>query len=724
MAERDPLALSWHERVLERFRLIKEAEEPARLNQKDDYKFSYGDNKNHYQWSEADKALRAGRPMITNNRTDQYCKRLANQILLEQPSGKVSPVDSVDDPELAEDLEGVIRHIQTNSDADIAHNIAVNWQIRGGVGYWRIYPERKRGSLLQDLCVKPIVNRFTVYLDPAAQDPAGADARDGFVTETLDRDVYMERFPKSTLASRLLLGGTGDVPPAWLDGSGFVIAEYWKRVPKATEDGGEDFEVQWAVINGVEILEGNEKKTGPRTYPIPYVPIVRVCGDIFIDPELGETDYRGVVRTARDPQKYANYMDSASAEMVALAPKAPYIGYEGQFENHPEWETANTKNWSKLEAKATVKGVPGLLPLPQRSAVEPPIQAMGFLAQRASNNLRAVLGEVDTDAQERKPEQSGKAILARERQGEIGNAHFRSNLGRGLRHEIRILLAWMPHIYDVARQLRILGNDETEKTVVVYSGAENAPQNLPPDVKAYDLKDLTFDVVINEGPSFQSKRQETFEAISELIKSAPEVMIPLGADLWLESMDVPVGRKLAKRASKQFGHDEDTKPIPMPPEAEKQMQQLGQMNQLLTQELNAKNDVIEQEAQKIESEERRTAAELVSKERIAQLQAQTDVRIAAMKLRAEREIAELKAQYAMREQANDLNSEHQRAQDDRTHEAGLKGQDRSFEAHEAERSRTHQSAEADRGRAHEAQQADADRETQVEMHGMGATDTE
>ena len=691
----DPsLALTWHERVIERLRIIADAESGARESQKADYQFSYGDERNKYQWSPADQQLRAGRPMITNNRTDQYCKRLVNTILLEMPAGQVNPVDAVEDPDLAGDLDGLIRHIQANSDADIAHLTAVNWQVRAGLGYWRILPERKRGQPIQDLCIKPIPNRFTVYLDPGAADPAGADARDGYITEHLDKEAYLERYPEGVLATALTSGlGVGDMPPSWMIGGGYQVCEAWRRVPNPAVSG--DFVVEWAVLNGIEILEGNAQKTGPRTYPIPYVPIVRLTGDAFIDVAKGQCDYRGAPRSAIGSQKMANYMDSAAAEMIALAPKAPWrIPSGGDTNFEAEYEQSNVRNIAAVHYHAYDRQGKRLPP-PDRVAVEPPIQALTILAREHRNNLRAVLGEVDVDARERQPETSGVAIKERRVQGEIGNAHFRSNLGRAVRHEIRILLAWIPHIYDVPRQLRILGRDDTPKTVIIHAGNPPAPGTVPAGVKVYDLANLQFDVTISEGPAFQTRLQETEAQLGELIQAAPDVMIPMAMDKWLESKGIGWAIELAERFRKKFGHDAESQQkgqAPMPPEVQQQMQALAQQLEMMTQQVQALTQAQQEEQLKLASEETRTASEIASKERMAQLEAETKIRIALIEVEAERQIAVMKAGMALEQQQAELHSADLEAQATREQEMGLAGAGREAERSEAERDREHEAA--------------------------------
>ena len=651
----------------ERFKLCVDAEAPQRTNQLFDYQFSSGGD---YQWSDADRNLRSGRPMLVNNRTDIYIKQITNQARQQVGGIQVAPVDSGSDPDTAETIEGVIKHIERISDADVAYATASDHQVRMGVGFLRVVPEYlDEQGFDQELKIKRVRNRFSVYCDPAAQEPDGSDARFWFVVEDVESDPdgtgeYQQRYPGTEAATLTDYASVGAEAPRWFPKGKVRIAEYFYEMRTKTEAlqtsdgkayttetlpelpdgvtianrrGIEARTVCWATINGVEVLEGNEDKTAGRVLPIPYMPLVRVIGDEF---DFGErVDYRGAVRNAIDAQKLSNYMDSATAEMIALAPKAPFVAEETQLEGHPEWNDANQKNYATLLYKATT--IAGhLVGPPQRNAVEPPIQAMAVVAQRAENNLRALLGYVDVGEQERRPEQSGKAILARQKQGEVSNNHYLDNLRRAKRQVGRILVAWIPHIYDAPRVMRILGRDDRERTVQVYAGAENAQQPPPGVEKMYNLGAGRYDVFVGDGASNQSRRQEATEMMTQVITAAPQLLEVMG-DLYFNNMDWPEARQIGERLKKalppQFKDPEEGGPPPIPPEVQAEM---AQMKEVIGQLMQEK----ETESAKLASESQRKGAELDAKVQIAQLEAQTKIQIAQMELAAERQIAMMKMQ--------------------------------------------------------------------------------
>src|SRR3990167_4943451 len=214
----------------ERFKLCVTAEAEQRTAQLFDYKFSAG---GEFQWTDADRALRGNRPMLVNNRTDIYIKQTTNQARQQVGAIQVAPVDSGSDPDTAETLEGVIKHIERISDADVAYSTASDHQARMGVGYLRVVPEYlDEQGFDQELKIKRVRNRFSVYCDPAAQEPDGSDARFWFVVEDIESNPdgsgeYQERYPKTEAATLTDFASVGAEAPHWFPKGKVRIAEYF-----------------------------------------------------------------------------------------------------------------------------------------------------------------------------------------------------------------------------------------------------------------------------------------------------------------------------------------------------------------------------------------------------------------------------------------------------------------------------------------------------------------
>jgi len=127
-----------------------------------------------------------------------------------------------------------------------------------------------------------------------------------------------------------------------------------------------------------------------------WIPVVRVVGNEFeVD---GQLYISGLVRNAKDAQRMYNYWVSQEAEMLALAPKAPFIAYGGQFEGYEQnWKTANTNNWPYLEVNPDVTdGAGNPLPLPERA--QPPMAQTGLIQAKmgAGEDIKATTGQYDS----------------------------------------------------------------------------------------------------------------------------------------------------------------------------------------------------------------------------------------------------------------------------------------------------------------------------------------
>ena len=391
--------------------------------------------------------------------------------------------------------------------------------------------------------------------------------------------------------------------------------------------------VRWALINAVEILEGSDDKTEGMEWPGKYIPIIPVLGDeININ---GVKDYRGIVRDSQDPQRMYNYWVSAQTEMIALAPRAPFIGAEGQFEGHSaKWDTANTRNYPYLEYKQTsLSGQ--VAPPPARQPFEPPIQAMTMAIAQSDNDLKSTGGFNDASLGIRGAQESGRAIRSRQQQDEMANSHYLDNLGRAVRQVGRILVDLIPKIYDVARVVRILGEDNNDRNVMVFSGQENQPSatqepQLPPGVDGiYDLNVGRYDVTVSVGPSFQTRRQEAVDSLIQFVQSYPDAF-PMIGDLLAENMDWPGAKQVAARLKKMLPPQlrDDMDPRQVPPAVQAHLQQLEQQLQQVSQAYEQAQKAIQtdqvKEGAKVKVKEMELAADAASQERDTQARIQLE----------------------------------------------------------------------------------------------------
>ena len=608
-----------------RLQMAQSAYSDSREDELDDLRFMAGSPDNQWQWPADVLATRGSvqgqtinaRPCLTINKLPQHVRQVTNEQRQNRPSGKVIPADDNADVQVAEIFNGVVRHIEYMSDADVAYDTACDNQVTYGEGYIRLLTEYCNDETFdQDIRIERVRNSFSVYMDPTIQDPCGADAEWCFVTEDILRTEYERLFPDASPISTLYSQGVGDEGiSAWLQEDTIRIAEYFYNIyEKATlhlyPDNQTAFsgtpqdkqltamfgkpvrtrqvdrkKVMWMKTNGFDILD-------EREWAGKWIPVVRVIGNEWeVD---GRLYISGLVRNAKDAQRMYNYWTSQEAEMLALAPKAPFIGYGGQFEGYEmQWKTANTTNWPYLEVNPDVTdGAGSVLPLPQRAP--PPLPQTGLIQAKmgAADDIKGTTGQYDASLGMAGNERSGKAILAREKQGDVGTYHYVDNLARAIRHITRQIVDMIPKIYDTQRIARIIGVDG-EVSMVKFNPAQPEPvkeirdQNGGMIEKIYNPSVGTYDVMVTTGPGYMTKRQEALDAMSQILQTNPQLWAVAG-DLFIKNMDWPGAQEMAARFKKIL----DPKVLSEGDQSP-EMAAASQQMEAMTQEMNRMTDIIQ-----------------------------------------------------------------------------------------------------------------------------------
>jgi hypothetical protein len=643
-----------------RLDLAMSALSESREDEIDDLKFYAGSPDNHWQWPSDVLATRGAvqgqsinaRPCLTINKLPQHVRQVTNDQRQNRPAAKVIPVDDKADVQVAEIFNGMIRHIEYISDADVAYDTACENQVSYGEGYLRLLTEYCDDDTFdQDIKIGRVRNSFSVYMDPTIQDPTGSDAKWCFITEDITKDEYERMYPDAAPASTLQSLGIGDQSISnWLNEDTIRIADYYyvdydtttlnlypgnhtafagtpedkalkAHFAKPLKSRQSDRPVvKYCKINGYEILE-------QREWAGKWIPVIRIVGNEFeVD---GRLYVSGLVRNAKDAQRMYNYWVSQEAEMLALAPKAPFIGYGGQFEGYEDkWKTANTNNWPYLEVNPDVTdGSGSVLPLPQRA--QPPMASSGLLQAKAgaSEDIKSTTGQYDASLGMKSNERSGKAILARQREGDVGTYHYGDNLARGVRHVARQLIDLIPKIYDTQRIARIIGEDGETKMVKI-NPEQPEPVNKIVDQagvvieKIYNPSIGKYDVVATTGPGYATKRQEALEAMAQLLQGNPQLWAVAG-DLFVKNMDWPGAQEMSKRFAKTIDPKlmSDSEDNPALAAAQQQMEAMGQemqqMHQML-QNVTKSLDMREIEVKEFDSQVKAYAAET---QRISAIQA-------------------------------------------------------------------------------------------------------
>lgn len=588
-------------------KIAVEAETQNRAEGIKDLKFAAGD-----QWPAMIQTAREleHRPCLTINKTDAFVRQAVNNMREQRPRIQVHAVADGADKQKADILAGLMRHIQTNSNADTAYDTAADFQVRMGWGYWRVASRYVReDSFDQELYVDRVRNPFTVYMDPASTAPDGSDAEWCIISDRMKKKKFRRKYPKAQFVDFSNLGA-GDELMDWATDDEIRVAEYFKveKTPdilcllstgktayKSQLEQGEldrlgitivqeresvRRRIMWYKMTAKEIL-------AEREWPGRWIPVIPVYGAEY---ELeGKVIRYGMVRGMQDPQRMYNFWRTSETEIVALAPKAPWLVAEGQLEGKEEvWNAANNRSYAYLEYKPVLldDGTPVPPPIRQQPQAMP--QAQVNAAIGASEDMKAVAGMFDPALGAAGQETSGVMVQRRQQQSDRSNFHFFDNLCRSIRHTGKILLDLIPHYYDTQRVIRIIGEDGVPDSMTI-----NQKQMNEQGVVTATLNDVTvgeYDVVIDTGPGYQTKREEAAENMLGLLGTPiGEKVAATADDLIVRQFDWPGAEQIADRlaAANPIAMAEKQMPENIPDDVKAMIAQLQGQNQQLQQQLQA-----------------------------------------------------------------------------------------------------------------------------------------
>jgi hypothetical protein len=530
----------------------------------DDLKFLGGEDL--AQWDEAQRKAREveGRPTLQVNQLPQFVHQITGDIRQMKPAIKVVAVDSEADEKIADIRGGLIRYVENRSDASAIYFRTADSQVACGIGHWRVLTEYADNSTFnQEIRIGPIEDGVSVLWDPDAILPMREDGRFCFVPVDMSAEAYKAKYPDTNPTE--FADHQWSYNAAWCSEDYVRVSEYWVKKPAKKRlallpDGAiadvtdaDPSALQFYTSRGARIEERDsvticrylitaaDVLEGPVEWPGRFIPIVPVVGqEIRIGRKLIR---KGIVRDAKDPQRMSNYFHSTHTETVALQPKAPYMATEINVAKYQEvWQQANTKNFPYLPYEPD-KGNGGAAP--QR--VQPPVSSSGVLEglTMAKEDLRSVIGIYDAGLGRQSNETSGKAILARQKEGDVGSYLYIDNFSRAVRHTGNIINDLIPHIYDTERTIRIMGEDG-KIDVMEINKANGLDPNSQETIYDKDITVGSYDVVATVGPSYSTRREEAREGMVEFVRAAPEAGA-LILDLIAKAQDWPMSEDIAKR---------------------------------------------------------------------------------------------------------------------------------------------------------------------------------
>lgn len=634
----------------------------------DDLKFQSGGDA---QWDPVAVASRRadGRPVITINQLPTFLHQVTNDQRMNTPSINVHPVGSGADEESAKIRQGLIRHIEYNTNADIAYDRAVGSAAAIGAGYWYLDTEyESETSFNQKIAFRSVRNHLSVRVDPLSVEADGSDMTFAFVESMMARDDFKREYPKAKANDPSWLGENMSGYAGWLTKDAVLVCRYWyidseeatvvqlsngmtgwKDTMPALPEGlsivrerpGQRKTVWLCKITGVDVLEKTQVMCK-------WIPVFPVYGD-EIDIE-GKVIRYGIIRNAKGPCAAYNTMMSGATEEVSLRTKAPFIGAVGQFEGmEDEWEQANRRAWPYLEYNpVTVDG--NIAPAPQRQPMADVPAGMLALAMHAADNVKKTTGLFDASLGARGTATSGKQEIAQQREGDVANFHFADNLNRSVLHCGRCINDMIPHYYDAERVVQIMREDDTVETATINQQLPEPVQNEETGEIQSVLNDMTggeFSVTVSAGPSYSTMRQESQEFFTSAMQAAKDPATnAIVTYLAMQNSDAP-GADLATKMLKTLlpppaqavldeGDKKDQQEMIPTPRGPVPAAQIPQILDQLEQQLQQAQEAI----QKAQGDKQAAEAAKAQSEILRQQNEQAALQLDAQRVEIERYLAE------------------------------------------------------------------------------------
>ena len=628
---------------LSAFKLVADAEKDQRECMLEDLEFV----KLGKQWPEGteEKRRAEGRPCLTINRLPAFAKQVTNDARQNRPAIKCHPIGGEADRETAEILDGLIKNIEYSSNADVAYDNALDNSVHCGVGYVTVNIDyADADSFDKDIRIERVANVFSVYGDPASTAADSSDWNSAFIVDRLTEKEFKKRWPDAIAAN---FNSDDSRQEDWYEDDMIQIAERWLRTREKVKllklsDGSvmaepeflklkdilqaqrievtgdretTQFKVTQRIITGAEVLEANP-------WVGKYIPIIPCYGDeVNIE---GKRSFQSLFHFAKDAQRNYNYWRTATTELIALAPKTPFIGPSGAFDTDLEkWNSANTDSHAFIQFDGPQ--------MPQRQPFAGPPAGALQEALNASDDLKNIMGLHDASLGAQSNETSGRAILARQREGDVATFNFIDNQSRMIRHLGRILVDLIPKVYDVPRIVRCIKEDGSNYSVPVNQPVQQVqpppepgmqpgqqPQGAPPQfqpvdpsqqaeinglIKVFDLSAGKYDVTCESGPSFTTRREESAEQMMKFVQAFPQAA-PIIGDMIAKNLDWPGADEMAKRLQGMLPPGAQGQ-NPQIMQMQQQMQQMGQQLQQTQQQLQEKQS--ELQIKQFEAETKRLA---------------------------------------------------------------------------------------------------------------------
>ena len=510
----------------------------------------------------------AGRPRYTFDMTGPVVDAIAGELEQADFDIKVLPAGGEASKDDAKLFDGLIRNIENISNAVDIYNMAARNMITAGIDGWQVKQKYVDDDCFdQDLVIEPIANFIdSVWFGPFKK-PDASDAPWVIVLEALETNEYHERFPEGSGSSV----GDGRLASAYYNkedqvviGNIYYIEQEQRELllmssgrvfeAEEVEDVLDEMAAQGEVVKDrrkrpknivkSRLFDGDDWLNDEQTTVFSHIPVIPTFSNfkVFENKIL----YRGAVEKLLDPQRVFNYSKSREIEEGALAPRAKYWATQKQIAGYEDTIASLNTNSDPVQLFNPDPELPGAPQQNGGAQINPGLvnisADMRTIVQQTAGLFAASMGD-------NPGLQSGVAIKRLQDKGDTGTIKYFKAQERAISRTARILLDAIPDVYSSERQVRLLREDGSSDIKAINQPVYD--QDTGALVTANDVSKGKYDVVCSAGPSFQSRQQETVEAITEIAAVDPTA-IEMGSDILFNSLPTPGMDLLAERKRRQL----------------------------------------------------------------------------------------------------------------------------------------------------------------------------
>lgn len=512
-----------HKDALKQYSAVIEYWDPIYSRSLSDMEFADGS-----QWTEAQTKSRRKRPTITENKIPQFVDKIVSPIREDGLKIKLMMPDIKGDvpdeqrilKSRIEVYQGKISDIEQQSNALSAYVKSIEHSCTGGIGFIRVTLLPNEYTQIPEIKIVRSSYPYGIYLDSSIEESTGSDAKYGFVSERISKDEYEDRYGKKNLAE---LDIPSTAQQSWVSKDEVTICEYFKIIETkqtilmmndgtevvAVEDINEEQLAQMPIVmtrqetakklfhakmDGSKFLEHT-------VLDIKCIPIIMVSGrEIIVDRKRSLV---GIVNAVRDAQLKLNFFASAEVEIVALSPKASFMAPAQAIEPYRKsWNSITTQAIDVLPYDASpINGVP-IAPPTRLSMLNNDFTALISAKEAAFNDMKSNTGIYNVGIIDQKMEQSGKAILLREKEQTQNSNIYYFNLCESIKQVAKVIIEMLPLTFDA-------------KTPIQMRTPDGKSQQLSLQENPYTLE--ASDIIIGIGKNYDTTRTETADQLISLM---------------------------------------------------------------------------------------------------------------------------------------------------------------------------------------------------------------